>query len=52
MQAKVQHGLMSRSAKSRPPSLDEMADKMDVMMDMMLQHLRYSVDKGNTPQVE
>lgn len=50
-EAKVQHGLMSRSAKSRPPSLDEMADKMDVMMDMMLQHLRYSVDKGNTPQI-
>lgn len=52
-EAKQQHGLVA----TRPiqngelPTLDEMADKMDLMMDMTFEHLQLCVKQGHGNQV-
>lgn len=52
-EAKQQHGaIASRQARNGPlPTLDEIADKMDVMMDMTLEHLQMCVNNGHGNQV-
>ncbi|CAM6032913.1 unnamed protein product, partial [Sphagnum compactum] len=49
IEAKHQHGLMvGRSAQDGVlPTLDEMADKMDLMMDMTFNHLQMCVNQGH-----
>ncbi|KAL3691627.1 hypothetical protein R1sor_005278 [Riccia sorocarpa] len=51
IEAKLQYGLMSRSSKGGVPTLDEMADKMDLMMDMTFQHLQICGNKGLSSQI-
>ncbi|CAM6098884.1 unnamed protein product [Calypogeia fissa] len=47
MEGKSLHGLMKRpSSQNKVATLDEMADKMDAMMDMILDHLQRSVKRG------
>lgn len=53
-EAKQQHGaIASRQAQNGPLpiTLDEVADKMDVMMDMTLEHLQRCVNNGHGNQV-
>ncbi|BBN15097.1 RNA polymerase I-specific transcription initiation factor RRN3 [Marchantia polymorpha subsp. ruderalis] len=51
IEAKLQYGLMTRPSKGAVPTLDEMADKMDLMMDMTFQHLQSCVGRGLSTQV-
>ncbi|KAL2622392.1 hypothetical protein R1flu_002597 [Riccia fluitans] len=51
IEAKLQYGLMPRSLKGAVPTLDEMADKMDLMMDMTFQHLQTCDKKGLSSQI-
>ncbi|KAJ7532365.1 hypothetical protein O6H91_13G000700 [Diphasiastrum complanatum] len=50
-EAKLQHGLVMKASDSKLHSLGEVADKMDLMMDLTLEHLQGCVSKGRAGQL-